>query len=196
MHLFSKTLISPCQFNRKSSDGPDPPMSPTFKRFRSTLCVYVDSTPSYAQTLCCSLGHAPPREMPMPTSAEFKHGGPTSWRLHHSCEHIRLDSVSGSPGFSWLYCFHPSRPITSRQLNKQGHRRGRAALGGSGVQKVSAVLCCQTITIKIQNACAGWMDSAEPLCCCSSRPNVQTSLWESSDEIANSIFTSLFNIVE
>lgn len=108
-------------------------------------------------------------------------GGPTSWRLHHSCEHIRLDSVSGSPGFSWLYCFHPSRPITSLQLNKQGHRRGRAALGGCGVQKVSALLRCQQITIKIKMPeRKGW--NAEPLCCCSSAPNVQTSLWTSSSQ--------------
>lgn len=190
--LTLNTLIPPFQLNRKSSDGSDTPTGPTFKCLRSTLCVSVDSTPSCAQTLCCSRGHAPPREMPMPTRAEFKHGGPTSWRLHHSCEHIRLDSVSGSPGFSWLYCFHPSRPITSPQLNKQGHRRGRAALGGCGVQKVSALLCCQQITIKIKMPERDGWSSAEPLCCCSSSSNVQTSLWESINRICANKSTTNF----
>lgn len=39
------------------------------------------------------------------------------------------------------------------------------------------------------------MDGAELLCCCSSSPSMQTSIWESSDKIANSILTFLSKLL-
>lgn len=131
------------------------------------LCVSVDAVLRTNGAKRCAAAQAalPQGRCQCQREQNSNMGGPTSWRLHHSCEHIWLDSVSGSPGFSWLYCFHPSRPITSLQLNKQGHRRGRAALGGCGVQKVSALLCCQQITIKIKMPERDGWSGGEPLCC-------------------------------
>lgn len=72
-------------------------------------------------------GYISPREMPMPVRAEIKHRGTTSWRLHHSCEHIRLDSVCQSllvsPGC--IVSTHPALSHLWNQTNKGTEEEGQ-----------------------------------------------------------------------